>query len=224
MITLWHNEASPNGAINTVRALTHSLDLSEKRAAVKATQVCSVDGCEHPIRARGFCNGHYKRWHATGDPGSAQIKVLSSADRPCREPDCDRSVGRSGARGWCAKHYVRWKAQGDPQKLGYTRGAERSAQLPHGTAHHQWRGDAAGYVAIHQRIAAQRGRAAMHKCTGCGGQAADWAYDYADPSPAVDEKTGSPYSFDVNRYRPLCKSCHKLADTAQRKAGGSGAD
>jgi hypothetical protein len=182
---------------------------------VKATRTCSVPGCGREHRARGFCNGHYKRWRDTGDPGPVQIKTLMTADRPCREPDCDRPVGKSGARGWCSKHYVRWRVQGDPQKLGYTRGAERSAQLPHGADHGRWVGDRASYAALHERIARQRGRAASYRCVDCDGEAADWAYDYSDPDPARDAKTGLLYSFDVSRYRPLCKSCHRLADRNQ---------
>jgi hypothetical protein len=40
MITLWQNEASPNGAVNTVRALDHLLDATERRSVMDATKYC----------------------------------------------------------------------------------------------------------------------------------------------------------------------------------------
>lgn len=29
---------------------------------------CSIDGCEKPVRKRGWCANHYAAWHAHGDP------------------------------------------------------------------------------------------------------------------------------------------------------------
>lgn len=31
-------------------------------------EVCSVDGCPKPVRARGWCRDHYYRWKRNGDP------------------------------------------------------------------------------------------------------------------------------------------------------------
>lgn len=33
-----------------------------------AGKSCKVDGCTDPRRARGWCNKHYRRWQANGDP------------------------------------------------------------------------------------------------------------------------------------------------------------
>ena len=30
-------------------------------------RTCSVDGCEKPTQARGWCTGHYRRWNSRGD-------------------------------------------------------------------------------------------------------------------------------------------------------------
>lgn len=41
----------------------------------------------------------------------------------------------------------------------------------------------------------------------CTAPAAVWAYDGADPAVLVDVRRGR-YSLDLDRYRPLCRSCH----------------
>lgn len=39
--------------------------------------MCSVAGCERPVRTRGYCNAHYQRWWTYGDPlGSAPRRTL----------------------------------------------------------------------------------------------------------------------------------------------------
>lgn len=32
------------------------------------TKTCSVAGCDKPIKARGWCSGHYSKWQRNGDP------------------------------------------------------------------------------------------------------------------------------------------------------------
>ena len=29
---------------------------------------CSIEGCERPRHARGWCSHHWRRWHRHGDP------------------------------------------------------------------------------------------------------------------------------------------------------------
>ena len=49
--------------------------LDDEKGRLMANGTCSVDGCEKPVRARGYCNPHYKRQMRYGDP-------LASARRP----------------------------------------------------------------------------------------------------------------------------------------------
>lgn len=38
--------------------------------------MCSVDGCDKPHIARGWCHMHYKRWRRKGDSDNMEIKIL----------------------------------------------------------------------------------------------------------------------------------------------------
>jgi len=63
-------------------------------------RTCSVPECGRGVSARGMCNAHYLRWHATGDPGPAKIRRRVK-DALCEFPDCGR---RHEARGLCPGH------------------------------------------------------------------------------------------------------------------------
>lgn len=50
-------------------------DVVAKREAARAegtTLVCTLDGCEQPHLARGYCITHWNRWNRNGDPGPAR--------------------------------------------------------------------------------------------------------------------------------------------------------
>ena len=32
------------------------------------TPTCSIDRCENPVQARGWCSKHYTRWYTHGNP------------------------------------------------------------------------------------------------------------------------------------------------------------
>lgn len=70
---------------------------------------CSVENCDHPHLARGYCSFHYGRWKATGDP-----LRRNKAGKPvtyCTVEGCDKPCQ---GRGLCPTHYSRWKRHGDP--------------------------------------------------------------------------------------------------------------
>lgn len=69
--------------------------------------LCGVDDCGGEVRARGWCNRHYLRWKAHGDP----TITLKPRDRRCTIVGCDEP---HKARGWCRTHYERWQRTGDP--------------------------------------------------------------------------------------------------------------
>ena len=76
-----------------------------------------------------------------------------------------------------------------------------------GAANHMWRGDEAGYQALHLRVEAARGK--PHECSKCGSTEGrmEWA-----------NLTGN-YA-DVDDYARMCVSCHRNFDAARRRLTG----
>jgi hypothetical protein len=52
--------------------------------------VCSIDDCDKPVKHRGWCSVHYKRWYKYGDPTELRYKrvVISDGHKNCTT--CDR--------------------------------------------------------------------------------------------------------------------------------------
>ena len=74
--------------------------------------VCAVDGCDRPVRARGWCNPHYLRWYKTGDPEKIRPARWDGYVRP--ECSVDGCTILAHARGLCTIHFPRMRRHGDP--------------------------------------------------------------------------------------------------------------
>ena len=76
---------------------------------------CSIEGCEKPVNARGWCKAHYYRASRYGDP-LAVDKRRNPDPRPpkpikvCSIEGCER---KHYGKGWCENHYARWRRTGD---------------------------------------------------------------------------------------------------------------
>ena len=71
-------------------------------------KTCSIDGCDTPALARGWCNKHYKRWAAHGDPLTTKWyrPIPSCSVESCEKP--------AHAHGLCSLHNWRRNEYGDP--------------------------------------------------------------------------------------------------------------
>ena len=72
-----------------------------------------------------------------------------------------------------------------------------------------WRGDHAGYKALHLRVAAQRGK--PQQCQRCQRSDLGTRYEWAN-------LTGN-YT-DINDYQRMCVTCHRRFDAARRAQTG----
>lgn len=69
-------EQAGAAAADAVERASHASDAPAPVAApaptvAKATgkKICKVDGCDSPVRARGFCGKHYQKWKRSTLPG-----------------------------------------------------------------------------------------------------------------------------------------------------------
>jgi hypothetical protein len=72
-------------------------------------RLCSVEGCDRPINARGLCAGHYTRWYLHGDTRADIPLKVRRAD--CSIEGCEE---KHLGLGYCRRHYVAFKRYGDP--------------------------------------------------------------------------------------------------------------
>lgn len=67
---------------------------------------CSIEDCEKPRKARGWCGAHWARWRAHGDPlgGSERYATPEEAFLARTEPlcwsDCIAWTGATGSKGY----------------------------------------------------------------------------------------------------------------------------
>ena len=148
-------------------------------------KICTVDGCTLPRKSRWKCVEHRKAWW--------------SKKSACRVTGCTRLAR---AQSMCGTHYERVRTGGEI-------GDPRIGRF--GARHPRWNGDQVTYYGLHARIRAARGQARYQTCS-CGKPAAQWAYDYSDPTELIDDASGMRYSLDIQRYVAMCASCHKVHD------------
>ena len=80
---------------------------------------CSIDGCEKPIRARGWCATHWSRWNRTGETSNEGRKTMFMDDpegafttRTQWRGDCLIWTGSMSTQG-----YGRMRANGRMQQV-----------------------------------------------------------------------------------------------------------
>jgi hypothetical protein len=121
----------------------------------RRTQVCSIEGCTEPFRARDLCAKHYM-----------EARAAALAGKPCVIAGCSRPRC-SATRGWCEAHYQHWREYGDPLAGPALRQPRSPNYRPSAMS--------AEYRLNHRCVRAARGPAWQQTCEHCGKQARDWA-------------------------------------------------
>lgn len=89
---------------------------------------CSIEGCDQPIQARGWCSKHYSRWYTHGDPEKLAESIVNPKPvTPCSIEGC---AAPADSHGWCSTHYTRWLRHGDPLTVLRPRGRNGTPSNP----------------------------------------------------------------------------------------------
>lgn len=164
-------------------------------------KTCSTTGCDRPHSAQGYCRKCYARLRKLPED-KRPFKVRNRERGTCNIPSCGRPHAASG---YCDIHYRRWKKYGDPRE-----------STPVDTR--AWNPDQPCYIAVHNWVRDERGPATDHACQHCTSPAAEWAYDHTDDQELTDQR-GLTYSTKAEHYIPLCRRCHRRADTRRVRCG-----
>lgn len=82
-----------------------------------AKRTCTLEGCERPYHANGWCQMHDKRWKKDGGVGAID-PVHPRSDGGCSVPLCERP---HEAHGLCKMHYERNRRHGEIGEAGSRR-------------------------------------------------------------------------------------------------------
>lgn len=59
-----------------------------------ATKTCAIDGCDRPVKGRGWCGTHHERWRRHGSPHAVNTPGAKPSTAPRRKATCS-SCGRT---------------------------------------------------------------------------------------------------------------------------------
>lgn len=96
---------------------------------------CSVDECNRPHWAKGYCSKHYYRWKKNGDP--LKTKILVEHSDKCSIAGCEEPYYEGGL---CSKHYYRKNKHGRTELARTPNGIAKK----HPKEHYTW-------IMMHQR-------------------------------------------------------------------------
>lgn len=179
--------------------------------------------CGKPVKARGWCDKHWKRWKKHGDPliaGKRGYPGTPEAEAERRRKIGDAQRGKSaGPKSEETRRKISEALTGrklPPEQVEKAR-ASMLAQRDKiaATSRAQWerwraeRGlDAPSYSGLHRRVRRALGSASEYECVECGGPALHWSQIHGTDGTALEH------------YRPMCQPCHFAYDQvgAQAKA------
>ncbi|GFN30499.1 hypothetical protein [Paenibacillus xylaniclasticus] len=65
------------------------------------SNICDVNDCTRPVKAKGLCSMHHQRMRRHGNPETVKTRT-AQAPKQCAWTNCSRTVV---SKGLCSKHY-----------------------------------------------------------------------------------------------------------------------
>lgn len=174
---------------------------------------CTVDGCDKPYRARGYCATHWSRWRRHGSPHDGAATPLEGK---CAVEWCDREARsrfrQTGVK-YCAKHYLQMfnhgrilpkPADSDPSRICGVDGCKSVVRSPRAQLceMHYMRKRRTGSTGPASRV-----HGGHESCTYCG--AATGGKKYCSSRCATRSLRGNPIERECSvcdaTYRPMNK-------------------
>jgi hypothetical protein len=134
---------------------------------------CPVPGCRSgTASARPYCERHWQRWAAMGEPPSEEFLATVSPSKPAKragsaECPVDRCQNAGATKGWCRLHYVLWQGEGRPDN--FAAAADPVAAIPSCRVPDCRRPEAAavyGLCDAHRRMWKAEGRPPLERFVG----------------------------------------------------------
>lgn len=172
---------------------------------------CTITDCPAEAVGRGYCNRHWKRWRAFGDP---------LAVPPPREqtPELRAAIAAGVRRAWDEGRFDRQH----PPDCGHCLAHRGKPKPPRTQAmkdavseQRRAKREPSYHSMHHARLRRDRGRAADFPCIRCGEQAREWALMDAPPE-FLRHVDGRTWSIRTSDYEAMCKRCHEQMDRARR--------
>lgn len=137
---------------------------------------CSIEGCERPYRARGWCPTHYRRWQVHGDPN-----IGKQTWDTCIAPDCEKPAD---AGRYCGAHRARLTRLGTldlpaRDRHKHSMGYEIIKRQGHPVAT-----DPRGWVYEHRVVLFDSIGPGWHHCKHCG-MPVSWELSYPEHPDAL---------------------------------------
>lgn len=170
---------------------------------MKTTQTCTIEDCEKPQRARGWCVTHYWRWSQHGDP--RKLVKLPPND-VCDAPDCEKPAD-SGRH--CGMHRARLTRLGSldlppkRQRRTHSHGYLILRAKGHPTANSR------GFAYEHRVALYDAIGPGAHPCHWCGTEVSwDRSYPQHRDGLVVDHLDEDKANNDPSNLVPSCSVCN----------------